>query len=537
MMSSPTSTSLAAKRDYWQLALASLEPKSRKSLSSASTSKLDVATAALKAAQGKRETCLKERWQFKKSNGEIIIVRDVLEKIVKWVNKFKEVGDNAVQYDTAHAALPWAGVRFLLLVAVNDIQIFGAMAENLEVVSRLIACYTVFEKLYLSRSSGAIDQVEESLIKLYASILTFLAEAIRYYEDKTLGIMNFRTHHVIHKLTFIVRTFKSLLRDTENPMMQKMIAQEAEVLKLARLLDTETLINIQEIVVRLSEQARISEKTVQEQQMQEIRRWISSIDFTSLHETVCETRLAGTGKWLLDNPVYRSWRVSSSSSILLLHGIPGCGKTKLSSVVIDSFLSERQKHAAAAPFAYFYCARYETERARGQADEILRSVVRQLAMSGDPKLKVKEVLLSEFERRQARCKVEGYELTRLRVQDCVRLILDITNHDPVTIVIDALDEVQDHDRLQLLKAFHQVVADSNNVAKIFFSSRDHNDVFASLSAIPKIRIQSRDNREDLKDFTYRLLDGVDGEEKLFKDQTAAEFEKLTNMLLDAAGEM
>ncbi|KAF1347098.1 hypothetical protein BDV97DRAFT_275465, partial [Delphinella strobiligena] len=87
-----------------------------------------------------------------------------------------------VQYDTAHAALPWAGVRFLLVIAVNDMQIFGAMAENLEVVSRLIACYAVFKKLYLSRSSGTINQIEESLTKLYASILTFLSEAIGYYE-------------------------------------------------------------------------------------------------------------------------------------------------------------------------------------------------------------------------------------------------------------------------------------------------------------------------------------------------------------------
>jgi hypothetical protein len=29
---------------------------------------------------------------------------------------FKQVGDVAVQYDPAHAALPWAGIRFLLQV-------------------------------------------------------------------------------------------------------------------------------------------------------------------------------------------------------------------------------------------------------------------------------------------------------------------------------------------------------------------------------------------------------------------------------------
>ena len=45
-----------------------------------------------------------------------IIVHDQLEKIIAWVNKFKEIGDLAVQYDPVHAALPRAGVRFFLQV-------------------------------------------------------------------------------------------------------------------------------------------------------------------------------------------------------------------------------------------------------------------------------------------------------------------------------------------------------------------------------------------------------------------------------------
>ena len=50
-------------------------------------------------------------------NGKEIVLRDVLEKIIRWLNYFKAVGDAAVQYDPGHAALPWAGVRFLLQVS------------------------------------------------------------------------------------------------------------------------------------------------------------------------------------------------------------------------------------------------------------------------------------------------------------------------------------------------------------------------------------------------------------------------------------
>jgi len=43
-------------------------------------------------------------------------VQGAADRLVGWITKFKEVGDIAVQYDPVHAALPWAGVRFILLV-------------------------------------------------------------------------------------------------------------------------------------------------------------------------------------------------------------------------------------------------------------------------------------------------------------------------------------------------------------------------------------------------------------------------------------
>jgi hypothetical protein len=41
---------------------------------------------------------------------------DLFGNILKWIDLFKQTGDTAVQYDPVHAALPWAGVWFLLQV-------------------------------------------------------------------------------------------------------------------------------------------------------------------------------------------------------------------------------------------------------------------------------------------------------------------------------------------------------------------------------------------------------------------------------------
>ena len=54
--------------------------------------------------------------RYTRKSGETIIFVDLFGKIVKWIDHFKQVGDMAVQYDPVHAALLWAGIRFLLQV-------------------------------------------------------------------------------------------------------------------------------------------------------------------------------------------------------------------------------------------------------------------------------------------------------------------------------------------------------------------------------------------------------------------------------------
>ena len=75
-----------------------------------------ILSKTLAEAQEIKQMCTQKCWTLKKRNGETIILRDVIEKIIVWVEKFIAVGDAAVQYDTAHAAPAWAAFRFVLQV-------------------------------------------------------------------------------------------------------------------------------------------------------------------------------------------------------------------------------------------------------------------------------------------------------------------------------------------------------------------------------------------------------------------------------------
>jgi hypothetical protein len=55
-----------------------------------------------------------KRWVHQKVNGKKIVLRDLCEKMANWIRKFRNIEDVVVQYDLAYAALPWAGVRFLM---------------------------------------------------------------------------------------------------------------------------------------------------------------------------------------------------------------------------------------------------------------------------------------------------------------------------------------------------------------------------------------------------------------------------------------
>lgn len=106
-------------QDLWSIALNTLDVELKNSLDLTKVSRVNVLSRALKEAQQSRQLCAQKCWKFKRRSGEVIVVRDVVEKIVVWIEKFIAVGDAAMQVDTAHAAPAWAAFRFVLQVNIN----------------------------------------------------------------------------------------------------------------------------------------------------------------------------------------------------------------------------------------------------------------------------------------------------------------------------------------------------------------------------------------------------------------------------------
>jgi hypothetical protein len=96
-------------------------------------------------------------------------------------------GDIAMQFNSGAASLPWAAVRFVLQVAMNDQKYLENMMEGIQTVVEMIATYAVVETLYLDQEFDLQDQIRNKVVGLYVHILSFLGEGVEYYQQSLLS--------------------------------------------------------------------------------------------------------------------------------------------------------------------------------------------------------------------------------------------------------------------------------------------------------------------------------------------------------------
>lgn len=117
--SSPQVTSNpSSSRNILDDALKALSNQERETIREHTLISSDIDSAlnqALAAAKEKQRGCYEKRWTFTFA-GRAVTLKDEADKVVRWLNRFKAVGDVAVNVDPVHAGLPWAGIRLLLEV-------------------------------------------------------------------------------------------------------------------------------------------------------------------------------------------------------------------------------------------------------------------------------------------------------------------------------------------------------------------------------------------------------------------------------------
>ncbi|KAJ3496598.1 hypothetical protein NLG97_g2545 [Lecanicillium saksenae] len=163
-----------------------------------------------------------------------------------------------------------------------------------------------------------------------------------------------------------------------------------------------------------------------------IRKWLSPPDPSTNFNLAKKLHQPGTGKWFLESDAYGLWKIKRSS-FLWCYGIPGCGKTILSSTVIQNLTQHDETSVNSLYFFFDF-----TDETKRSAENALRSLMirlyRQQKCAQDPL----DALYTSCSSGSQQPSVALLKKTfRLMVQKC----------ESLWIVLDALDEcLNRHDR-------------------------------------------------------------------------------------------
>jgi hypothetical protein len=135
-------------------------------------------TAALQAAESKKQLCISKQWTLK-IGSRTISTREKAEKVVELLEKFKRVGDIVAGADPIHAGLPWAGVSLILQVAASEKQQMDAMLSGIATalsMQRTLDIYLAF--FHTLAHSDPATALGTALVETYATVLGFIATSI-----------------------------------------------------------------------------------------------------------------------------------------------------------------------------------------------------------------------------------------------------------------------------------------------------------------------------------------------------------------------
>lgn len=153
---------------------------------------------------------------------------------------------------------------------------------------------------------------------------------------------------------------------------------------------------------------------------------------------------AQIGSLAIRKSIFEKWKSSTGTTVLWLHGVPGSGKSVLVSKVIEHL----HPSSDATELAYFYCVRNPARSELSKAAEIVRRLLRQLSFVQGKTPVMKPTAAAIHIRKTAEVAFRGDLVGEpLEFEECIDLFITLTESGITYIVIDAVDEMDENERL------------------------------------------------------------------------------------------
>ena len=476
---------------------------------------LIVQTVVKEAGDRQKDSTAKEHQiEIPGKSGKKVKLRDVYGGILSFAMKFRDVGDIAIQASPPQAALPWAIVRLCLTAAFNKHEFYGVIIQGLEMVSSIVSHYIVIERVFVGLESDNAPAVRNSLLALYAAVLQFLREAVKFFPPpEKVDEKGYVRRKLASGVDKVRRTFKNLdvtyqdsVKDILNQVskakdsvdkdadhayaemnidafdkigkqLDAMGYAEAERNRRLDVLREEFDRQLESIDYKVSEMYDSMKESQQESNVRQVLDWLSPAVHDqkrkTFHQSKRNCRLPSSGLWLLQDKEYLQWQDSEESSIAWIRGTSGTGKTMLLSQIVDHLESKFSEEGRSDRLAFFYVSSEQEVSAGSDPDEVIRNIVRQLAHSRTSR-ELEPAIAQIY--RQSTLTID--QPPRPMRSECADMIISLTHDFPVCIIVDALDALEGggssdqmrSSRNDFIESLQNIVDQSDYPVKVLLST-------------------------------------------------------------------
>jgi len=189
-----------------------------------------------------------------------------------------------------------------------------------------------------------------------------------------------------------------------------------------------------------------------------ITDWLTPIDYATQQSDFINRREEGTGRWLLDSSEFQEW-LNQSKQTLFCPGIPGAGKTILTSIVVEHLCAKFQNNTSVS-IAYLYC-NFRRQHEQTPTD-LLASLLKQLVQELPS---MPEIIKNLYEHHK-------YKRTRPLFDEISKALHSVVaNYSRAFIIIDALDELSASDGVRRRFLLEILNLQAKTGASVFATSR------------------------------------------------------------------
>ncbi|KAF6824282.1 zinc finger protein [Colletotrichum musicola] len=364
-------------------------------------------------------------------------------------------------------AFVWGPWKLLLLVADTFSNAFTELLDTYQQLGDTLLLLLQARELFSHDANMA-----RILSSIYKDVLEFHLQAFKYFQQPMLK----QLFHATWK------TYKTRFSDLIQSLSHHRLL----------LLGQTTLSEARR--VRNAEETRIGDERAERdcRLRRELSVWLQSANTKNDHHRfqAIRSEFPTSGHWLFDKPEFKSWFniFPPIPGLLWLNGIPGAGKTILSSLIIE----EARGLARNPTVLYFYCKSNDKER--DNFISIARSLLIQL-LDQSPDL-------IDFFYEKYKVSTEATLSTILDIESLLET--SIKNCTSVYIILDGLDECPRDERKKVSQFFRSLVEDlppaRSDLVRCLFVSQDDGVARKDFADITSLKIMPKDNLKDINQY-------------------------------------